>query len=325
MGLSPEFIDAHITKWEKELAAPFGSFREKWPSRLFHHAPIENALEILRSGELLSRNDAIARMKRDIAGVGVIDSSNRAHKFGRLYFRPRTPTQFHIEGIRRAEECQQYGTQAPILFMFVFEARRVLSIPGVHFADQNMQTGIVERDDEDYFSKIPFAKVFHDSADGSDSVVRRHRCAEVLVPSPMSINGTLQYVLCRSIPEREFLIHELGPASEGWLRRIIVSDDLRVFFKRRTFVETVALAKGGLEVRFNPRDDGAEINVRVRVSQGNAEIITYNGMLRGRPPYPADRWRFTGAEIEDGTYAVEIWLEGEPAYRQLLSFAELPF
>lgn len=141
----------------------------------------------------------------------------------------------------------------------------------------------------------------------------------------MPIDGTLQFVLCRSIAERQFLTHELGQAVAGWERRIIISDDLRVFFRRHGFVETVALVKEGLDVKLNPRDDRAEISVRVRVAQGDREIITYNGMLKGRPDYPADRWRFTGAGIEKGLYSAEIWLEGELAYRRIFSFDESPF
>ena len=55
MGLSSGFISAHITEWEKQLGTPFQAYRAKWPSRLFHHAALENAALILRSGKLLSR------------------------------------------------------------------------------------------------------------------------------------------------------------------------------------------------------------------------------------------------------------------------------
>jgi hypothetical protein len=138
MGLSPGFISAHIAEWEKRLSIPFQEYRAKWPSRLFHHAALENAALILRSGRLLSRLDSEGVRAVDIAPTGLIDHRTRAHQFARLYFRPRTPTQYHIEGIRKPSEYYQ-GKHAPILAMFVFDASHVLALPGVRFSDGNMQ------------------------------------------------------------------------------------------------------------------------------------------------------------------------------------------
>lgn len=100
MGLSANFIQAHVAKWEASLAATYRSYRTKWPSRLFHHAPVQNAAAILRRGELLSRIDSEGIRPFDIAGQNVIALRDRAHSFARLYFRPRTPTQYYIEGIK---------------------------------------------------------------------------------------------------------------------------------------------------------------------------------------------------------------------------------
>ena len=100
MGLSLAFVDAHIRGWEQKLKGGAYPHREHWPRYLFHHAPLENAVKILTSGRL-SRIHSDQVRGRDVAGFGVIDCSQRAHHFARLYFRPRTPTQYHIEGIRR--------------------------------------------------------------------------------------------------------------------------------------------------------------------------------------------------------------------------------
>jgi hypothetical protein len=146
-----------------ELTKPWYAYRANWPSRLFHHAPIENAVLLLKDGNLRSRKDDKNARASDVAAAAVLASREDAHDFARLYFRPLTPTQWHIEGIRKSTECS-YGeaSHAPILIMFVFSARSVLQSPGVKFSDRNMQiSGVQPSDTEIYFSNIPFDKVFH--------------------------------------------------------------------------------------------------------------------------------------------------------------------
>jgi hypothetical protein len=186
MALSAVFVEDHIVKWEAELTKPWYPYRTKWPSRLFHHAPIENAVALLKDGNLRSRGDFGNSLPKDVAAASVISVRDHAHNFARLYFRPRTPTQWHIEGIRKAGECS-YGdaSHAPILVMFVFDARQVLSSVGVKFCDRNMQLGSADpNDSEVYFSTIPFEKVFHEGGTGGDRSITEHRCAEVLAESP---------------------------------------------------------------------------------------------------------------------------------------------
>lgn len=102
MGISRPRIDRHIAEW----TAHFGATPQaRWPSRLFRHEALENAVRILQSGQLQSRNDAGEIIVRDVAPADIIAADVRAHAFARLYFRPKTPTQFHIEGIRKPGEC----------------------------------------------------------------------------------------------------------------------------------------------------------------------------------------------------------------------------
>ena len=209
MSLSDGFINAHILKWETELNKPWYPYRQKWPSRLFHHAPIENAVQIIQGGNLRSRGDPANNRSKDVAAAEVVEAREHAHDSARLYFRPRTPTQWHIEGIRKAGECK-YGedAHAPVLIMMVFEAKKVLSRAGIQFCDRNMQLASAEPgDSEEYFSKIPFEKVYHEGGTGGDRSITEHRCAEVLAVSPLPLNETLQWIYCRTDAERDTLIH----------------------------------------------------------------------------------------------------------------------
>lgn len=141
-----------------------------------------------------SRSDPRNLRKKDVAAGGVIDNRNYAHSLVRLYFRPRTPTQYHIEGIRKDGEFK-YGesTHAPVLVMFVLDARRVLTRKGVEFGDRNMQlASACPGDTLEYFENIPFNKVYHEGNTGGDVSISQHRCAEVLVQSPLPLKECLQ-------------------------------------------------------------------------------------------------------------------------------------
>lgn len=322
MALTRALVEAHIQQWEAALKRPFHPYREKWPSRLFHHAPIENAVSILSEGLLRSRADPENARVRDVAAAGVIDARNHAYDFARLYFRPRTPTQWNIEGIRRPEECR-YGehSHAPVLVMFVFDARSLLALPGIRFCDRNMQlSSAAPSDAEEYFRAIPFEKVYHEGGIGGDNSIIQHRCAEVLAPSPLVLVNSLQWVFCRSNAEKQFLIYLLGASAQKWKEKFVVSEDLMVFNKEYCFVEEVSLAENGLRFSFNPRIDRKNISVKITLKKSTGELVIdyLNNSMPATPDYPAKRWMIK-TKIGYGSYVCEIELDGHLAFKAGLS------
>lgn len=335
MGLSRAFLEAHILHWESELDGSYYTHRSKWPSRLFHHAPLQNTVPILESGRLLSRIDSENHRGLDVAGPNIISSRDIAHKFVRLYFRPRTPTQYAIEGIQKPSD-DTHGAHAPILYMLVLDARKILLSQGVKFSDSNMQSGLAQYSDtEDFFSQIEFDKVFHEGGIGGDRSILRCRCAEVLAPSPLALRGTLQWVYCRSEGEKLTLLHKLSPeARRKWADKIIVSDDLVVFQKRFPFVKSVSLSKKGVVYQIAPRPDLAKISVDVEVFDRNGDRILYNRLpaLATAPNLDssaierstATKW-LSAIPLRDGKYLVRLTLEGHLAFESLLTLQTTPF
>lgn len=108
-------------------------------------------------------------------------------------------------------ECQ-FGenAHAPVLIMLVFDARPVLSLENIRFSNSNMQTGAIEQNTETFFQTIPFEKVYHEGALGGDRSIIAHRCAEVLAPSPLTLEGKLKWIYCRSEAEKMTLLQALG-------------------------------------------------------------------------------------------------------------------
>lgn len=326
MGLTPTFVDAHIAAWSANLSQQAYPHRAKWPSYLFHHSPLENAVRILETSSILSRRDSESIRSRDVAATGVIDSRSVAHDRVRLYFRPRTPTQYHIEGIRKAEECV-YGENAhvPMLYMFVLDAKAVLCSQDIRFSDGNMQNhGTADGNDEAFFAGINFGNVYHEGG-FNDDAVKRQRCAEVLPASPLPLQDTLKWVYCRSAAERDSLTHALSlDAFKLWQRRILVSDDLKVFEKRFAFVEEVSLAPNGVVFRLAPRRDGRPLDVEVETwLDGKGVVSARYPNLAARPP-DGSSWRMP-ADLKDGFYGVRIRLEGHLAFESHLMLGEAPF
>ncbi|MGR3373714.1 DarT ssDNA thymidine ADP-ribosyltransferase family protein [Pseudooceanicola nanhaiensis] len=327
MALSDAFVDRHIAYWTSELEASYREYRKHWPRFLFHHAPLENAVGILNDGHLRARNDPHRTSALDVAAQGVIDNSTAAHDRVRLYFRPRTPTQFHIEGIQKPGECH-YGANAhaPVLVMFVLDAKSILTRPDVQFSDRNMQRLDVRTgSDEAFFNTIDFAKVYHEGGTGGDSSIIACRCAEVLPTTPLRLTDHLEGIWCRSEPERDTLLHKLGGGRAAWEKQCQVSEALKVFDKRFAFVEALSLSQEGVSFRLNHRHDLGTISLNIeafdetgvrRVNYQNSAFTTYNTS--------GGRW-IHRTNLAPSNYAVRVSIDGHLAFEANIALEDSLF
>lgn len=96
-----------ISKLIDSLCERSYSIDRNIPRYLYHFTDIENLISIIESSSICSREYAIENnlMKNDNASSEVIHKTSSVNKnFVRLYFRPKTPTQFHNEGIKSMGE-----------------------------------------------------------------------------------------------------------------------------------------------------------------------------------------------------------------------------
>ena len=331
MTLSAAVIDAHISTWQTRLENSGYPYRSKWPARLFHHAPLENVAAILNSGQLLSRDDSANSRPIDVADPSIIANRTDAHAFGRLYFRPRTPTQFHIEGIRKPEEYYRGNKHCPTIGVLVFDAKTIFQLADVQFTTANMQSYDTQRGSTaDFFQAIDFASVYHEGpfTQGERSNIVARRCAEVLVPSPLSLtDGGLRWIYCRSQAERVYLLDMLQEQAQAWASRVRVSDDIRVFEKRYTYVQSVDLSDEGITFSIAPRMSGGDVRISlgVRNAQTNEQVVSLAPqMLRPIPPHENKNW-IVKHPIPEGQYRVEIWLEDCKAFSAKMLHESVPF
>ena len=323
MTISDEVFENHAEKWSKILAKGYYQYRRNWPRRLFRHEPVENAALIINSGQLLSRVQARGKIARDIADAQVLATQKAAHSKARLYFRPLNPTQYHVEGIRRAGDFFNGDptNHAPVLVIFVFESKYILQTEGVMFSDGNMQRNETEvYSDEAEFISLPFDQIYHTGPYSSGEDIKRRRCAEVLLPSPLALDDRLQAVMCRSPAERSFLLHLLTPERrETWANRVRVYSEPGLFEDRFLYVKTVTLSSGELGATVKLRHDGARFKIRMKVSGSG---VDHDGEGSGT----GGAWRLAlNPRLGPGDYLVELWLDDCLAYQALSHLDEAPF
>lgn len=315
MGIGAELHRLHVAEWDKR----FQNYKRSWIKYLFRHEPIENAIAILKSGELLSRSMASQNtaLVKDIAPVDIIQTREDAHDFVRLYFRPRTPTQFHIEGIRKEVDYYK-NCHGGFLVMMAFDAESVLSMESTCFSSGNMQSAAsIIKYGESGFKDLDFSGIYHDEYSPSDDQ-RRKRCAEVLVQSPLTIQHNLAALIVRTDADVATLKHLLIKENLNFLLPLIrKSDGSGVFFHNYTAVKYIDTAPGRINFELAPTKNGTKIHVK-SIAKNVASGIEYP-LFTGELD-PMKRY-YTSHACPQGDYVLTFHLEECFAHESLVTLS----
>lgn len=259
--------NTHVAKVETFLdnlknADWLGASRRWWPNFIYHFTDVRNAVSILEQGALFSRNESLRRglMATDNASPQVIGQTEEQLKdYVRLYFRPRTPTQYRNEGFRPIRHYWQ-GAHCPVPVYFLFDSQTVLSLPKSHFSDGNLASHIHQiLSTAPELEQMPFIDIYQDGSLPDDEERRRQiisrKQAEIIVSNRLDLDA-LKFIVCRSEAERQTLIHLLTPQSrERWQNKVIVDPDQKVFYKHWLYVATVELSDSSIVFNFNLSSD----------------------------------------------------------------------
>ncbi|AKP67573.1 DarT ssDNA thymidine ADP-ribosyltransferase family protein [Companilactobacillus ginsenosidimutans] len=260
------------------------SKRRYWPKYAFHFTDIDNAMEILKNKKIHSRYfvEHNSQMSNDNANLGVINQTDiEVEKVIRLYFRPKTPTQYYNEGFKTAAEIkdQDFSANCPIPIFFLFDMSTLLEIPGVKFTDFSLATKRTPHymNTPEEFERLPFDKIYFDDVMTSDMTKEERKeltdqkQAEIVVPDPLKLN-TLRWIYTRSEAEKETLINLLHKENITNLDSKIRVAYTNTYFSNRNYVKKVTLSSKGYSIVNNVDDNRYQ-------------------------PYPLDSW-------EDVKYAV---------------------
>ncbi|MCM1295586.1 MAG: DUF4433 domain-containing protein [Muribaculaceae bacterium] len=232
-----------------------------WPKYAYHFTDVTNALGIINTGKLFSRNRAEKEhiMINDNASTQVIEmTKSGATSYVRFYFRPMTPTQYHNEGYKhpqiRYDENHNANANVPVPIFFVFNLKKLLADPNTQFAPIG-QAGYgsykwyngVEK-----FSKLNFEKIYSIGWT-FDPDEKKFRHAELLYPNEYSINNSLEAIYCRNDAERATLLNLLWDKNRkayyNYRDKIRIGKE-NMFEKNGLFIDDVLLNKESLAISF---------------------------------------------------------------------------
>jgi ssDNA thymidine ADP-ribosyltransferase, DarT len=319
-------IEAHIRSLKRQ--SWLGEARLWWPDFLFRFDNIDVVARILSSGRLLSRAAAMRDgvMLRDSASPEIIAvTPEQWKKCARLYFRPRSPTQFNSEGFRPAGEYHR-GAQCPVPVVMLFRAVDILTRADAQFSNGNLATSAATGDDVTFLRSIPFEQVYHDSwfswEDRGSIIFHRH--AEVIVPDELDL-AALRFIGCRTQAEYETLIYLLDKkARNNWSKLIGLGTKANLHYRRWTFVEDVKLTKEEIHFRFNPSSETpGPFHLQVKIN----EVATGKMYLLEKFDYTANSsLNISLKNIKHSeSYTVELTLDGQLAYANHYEEVDIPF
>lgn len=327
--------EGEIARIREHIAAlkrvpSLGQARRWWPNYLFHSTDIRNVVRILSSGELLSRIQAksLNWLEVDIAAPEIIANTNlELQDHVRLYFRPRTPTQFRNEGFR-PPASQIYQAHCPVPVYLLFDSIAVLSRDDSLFTDGNAASGSRPTGNVSELPQVRFDLVYHDTwfePDEQSSIVY-HRNAEVLVPQRLQLDN-LRAIVCRSQAEYQTLLYLLPlGAKSRWVEKISVRQDLRLFHNKWTFVEQAEMSNESAVFRFNrstetPGPFDARVEIFEPSASGSKRYTWQDNAYRAD-----DVLTLRLANLTDPSdYTLRLTLDGQLAFANRFQEEPLPF
>lgn len=315
-----ETIRAHIQKWSELLKG-----RAFWPTHVYHFTDLHNVPGILQSGNLYSRRNAeeLALIKTSAASSDVIAHTALARqRYARLYFRPRTPTQYRNEGIRPAARLWG-GAHCPVPIFLCFDALAVLTRPDTEVSNGNMASGNARYGSvEDVFDDIPFRHVFHEGwwSEEEGEIIKFHRHAEILVPGALPLRPSLSKIVCRSAAERTSLLHLLPPATRRQFNRLVEVPQEGFFERKWTFVESVSTVDDRVVFHFNPNSTiPGPFHVKFQFEEPNRKPL----ILKRDVPQIGASLGFRVGDAERGV--ATLTLDGCTAFCGEVTLADAPF
>ncbi len=229
-------------------------YRTSWTDYLFHLTHVENLANIFETGYLLSRREVKrqGKLKVDAASKEILGKNPGLFDLVRLYFRPRTPTTYHMEGIKSKSSRKYREAHCSIPVYLLFDLRDILALNETGFSRGSLANGHIICKDSDEFSDMPFQSIYGDWYSGiwpEDTDVRH---AEVVFPKKLPLKY-LRRILCRSQAEFDTLRHlcQENKTWDRWKPIISVCTSPKLFERKWLFIDDVKLGETSMQIRFH--------------------------------------------------------------------------
>ena len=232
-----------------------------WPEYFYHFTDVRNALGIIDKEWIYDRNTAVEQhlMESDNASSSVIEATLSSTKhYGRLYFRPLTPTQYHNEGYKPAHVRRyEINANCPMPIFFCLDAERTLQMPGVCFVERGMAGGMHGSlcSGVEAYRQLNFAKIYHNGPHEAGSDITQYRHSEIVRENGIPIEGVLRKICCRTLAEKQTLLYllqrQLPYKYKKYYGMIEYNPRLNMFYNNGIFIKRIKQTNKGLFVELN--------------------------------------------------------------------------
>ena len=307
--------------------------RRWWPRFLFHYTDIQNAARILSLGHLHSRQYlvdegllAVSSGSEEVLAGTHSDVKNSV----RLYFRPKTPTQYYAEGVKSSHTLSNSrfpDAHCPVPVFFLFDAAEVLSREDSWFSDRglasrNYQIMSTAQD----LANLDWRKIYHtgsiDIRRPEESDIISRRMAEVIIPDRLDLES-LKWIYCRSEAEKDTLLHLLTDALRPlYETKIVATTRSDLYFRQHTYLESVRMESKAAYLSFSPDTQSpGPFRFQVIIRSNNdtrrnakEDVFLQKGKFRGK------------INTEFNEYELEIRLDRHMVYRnRYIEVDDIPF
>ena len=248
-----------------------------WPKYVYHYTDIHNAVSILETGKVFSRNRAREIMINENASLEVIaQTPERIKDFVRFYFRPKTPTQYRNEGYIPKNLRSYEGSNVPVPIFFAFEAKDMLAKEDSMFSEISLakSNSSLTNDIED-FKKFDFRKIYSDGYYNGEALTP-YRNAEMVIPNECDLKH-LKHIWCRTNAEYNslcFMLKEKGIYNQYKELIGVKENNNDLFFKNSIYISQVNLNEDNAKILYKNSDllNDGEMNLKFIV---NVNDLTY--------------------------------------------------
>lgn len=224
-------IDA--AKFSRVSSANIAKFLEQFPvtaPKAYHFTHMSNAVKIIKSMKLQSRNFANGNFDNS-AGANV-HRTNKAHRFARFYFVPKSPTQFYNEFLGIESDSKYYASarklglpKCPLPVFFVFDVEEILlKMPSLCF----YSNGNMQKDSSKSFKVIEAPEYIRARAIYNDSwSTKEERQQEFLIDGELDFSKLNKVQICvYDEAQKMLLVEALG--SSKWIDFISIRPGLYI-------------------------------------------------------------------------------------------------
>ncbi len=284
--------------------SPWLGSRYWWPYFLFRYVDITSIPAILEDGALKSTARRGGK------------NTSRWDDTVRLYFRPRMPDLWSMEGIRPRDQRRAANWSIPVCLLFDLEA--VLCQQQVAFSAGDPAVVNKTFTSASAFAEMPFELIYHDSfvrSDERDEVMTSRR-AQVMIPRELGLEA-LQFIWCRSDAEYALLQSLLPDALwQAWRDKITVRADYMLFNRRWTYVEDVALSADRVLLCFHTASADEDRSFDLRIERETAAGGLWHWQQSDFvADEPLELHVADAADAAEEPYMLKVWLDDVLAYQ----------